>query len=178
MKIQSWIEEVLTLRDSPNPNARKCYKLWLHDRRDTLDIDSLKATSRNTEEPCENVARGSPLMNRTWLFPWLSLIWVGFLGVRFEVRGKTPPPLSRGIFQWRIYPTTHQWRNKKWKIKGIESIPWWNRHNKSRRQAEVGKDSIWMETSDYLASQTYYYTDSQKIPQSRTSRTWVYLVDH
>ena len=34
-------------------------------RGDALDIDSLKVTSRNSGGPCEDVARGSPLMDRT-----------------------------------------------------------------------------------------------------------------
>ena len=64
-KIQSWKGEVLTLRENQNPNAHKYYKLGLHGRGDALDIDSLKVTNRNTKEPCENVTRGSPLMDRT-----------------------------------------------------------------------------------------------------------------
>ena len=53
---------MLTLRESPNPNAGKYYKLKLYDRRDALDIDSLKV---KTDGPCEDVVRGSPLMDRT-----------------------------------------------------------------------------------------------------------------
>ena len=68
---------------------------------------------------------------------------------------------------------------KKLKIKGIVSISWWKWHNKSRCLAETGKDSIWMEISDYLTSQlSYYCADSKEIPQWWTSRTWVNPVKH
>ena len=50
------------LRESPNPNARKYYKLKLYDRRDTLDTDPLKV---NTDGQCQDVAQGSSLMDRT-----------------------------------------------------------------------------------------------------------------
>ena len=50
----------MTLRGSPNPNALKYYRLWLLNRRDALDTDSLKVTSRYTGGPCN-----SPLMGKT-----------------------------------------------------------------------------------------------------------------
>lgn len=57
----------MTLRGSPNPNALKYYRLWLLNRRDALDTDSLKVTSRYTGGPCKGVTEDSPLMGKTLL---------------------------------------------------------------------------------------------------------------
>ena len=57
---------LLTLRESPNPNICKYLQTLAQ-----LDTDLLKFTSSNTGGPCGDVAQGSPLMDRIWLFPGL-----------------------------------------------------------------------------------------------------------
>ena len=57
---------VLTLREGPKPNACKYLQTLAQ-----LDTDLLKFTSSNTGGPCGDVAQGSPLMDRIWLFPGL-----------------------------------------------------------------------------------------------------------
>ena len=69
--IQSWNGEVLTLRDSPNVNGHKYsqnltpWQTWRTGHRLT------QMTSRNTGGSCEDVVRGYPQMDRTWLCPGL-----------------------------------------------------------------------------------------------------------
>ena len=52
-----------------------------------------KPVGKTFEIKCVNHIESSQM-----IFPILTLIWVGFIGVRFEVRGgggKTTPPLSK-----------------------------------------------------------------------------------
>ena len=96
------------------------YKLWLYERRDALDIDSLKVTSRNTGGTCEEVARGSPLMDRTWLCPGLRSkllkIFVAVLLVKWLHRHSSQ---QYGL-KWRAFIVV-KWQKHLWPLRNVTS---------------------------------------------------------